>query len=113
MLRISLSGIPVHAPDACWISLHLVAFNIAVITVSTEGLPCFVPTVNEGLQCFTPKVNEMIWRLCCIASLCRWYELVLAAEEDIATIMTMEGGKPLKESKGEFASGYVPRDISL
>ena len=38
---------------------------------------------------------------------CRWYELVLAAEDDIATIMTMEGGKPLKESKGEFASGYV------
>jgi len=38
---------------------------------------------------------------------------VLAAEEDIATIMTMEGGKPLKESKGEFASGYAPMDISL
>ncbi len=38
---------------------------------------------------------------------------MLAAEEDIATIMTMEGGKPLKESKGEFASGYVPRHISL
>ena len=37
--------------------------------------------------------------------ICRWYELVLAAEDDIATIMTMEGGKPLKESKGEFASG--------
>ena len=37
----------------------------------------------------------------------RWYELVLAAEDDIATIMTMEGGKPLKESKGEFASGYL------
>ncbi len=38
---------------------------------------------------------------------------MLAAEEDIATIMTMEGGKPLKESKGEFASGYAPMDISL
>ncbi|DBB06011.1 TPA: hypothetical protein ACH3X3_009992 [Trebouxia sp. C0006] len=37
----------------------------------------------------------------------KWYELVLAAEEDIATIMTMEGGKPLKESKGEFASGVA------
>lgn len=36
---------------------------------------------------------------------CRWYDLVLAAEDDIATIMTMEGGKPLKESKGEFAAG--------
>ena len=36
---------------------------------------------------------------------CRWYDLVIAAQDDIATIMTMEGGKPLKESKGEFASG--------
>lgn len=38
---------------------------------------------------------------------------MLAAEEDIATIMTMEGGKPLKESKGEFASGYAAIHISL
>ena len=38
---------------------------------------------------------------------------MLAAEEDIATIMTMEGGKPLKESKGEFASGYAPTHISI
>ena len=37
--------------------------------------------------------------------LCRWYDLVLEAEDDIATIMTMEGGKPLKESHGEFQSG--------
>ena len=36
---------------------------------------------------------------------CRWYDLVLAAEDDIATIMTVESGKPLKESKGEFTSG--------
>ena len=43
----------------------------------------------------------------------RWYELVLAAEDDIATIMTMEGGKPLKESKGEFASGYLHKHTLL
>lgn len=30
---------------------------------------------------------------------------MVAAEDDIATIMTMESGKPLKESKGEFTSG--------
>lgn len=46
------------------------------------------------------------WHDLCVSD-CRWYELVLAAEDDIATIMTMEGGKPLKESKGEFASGYI------
>ena len=35
----------------------------------------------------------------------RWYDLVVAAEDDIATLMTVESGKPLKESKGEFTSG--------
>jgi hypothetical protein len=37
----------------------------------------------------------------------RWYEAVLAAEDDICTIMTLECGKPLAESRGEFASGCV------
>ena len=35
----------------------------------------------------------------------RWYELVLAAQDDIATIMTVESGKPLAESKAEFLGG--------
>ena len=58
------------------------------------------------------SLNSMVKRLTWvktavaeISCMCRWYDLVLAAEDDIATIMTMEGGKPLKESKGEFASG--------
>lgn len=38
---------------------------------------------------------------------CRWYDLVLAAQDDIATIMTVESGKPFAESKGEFTSGYT------
>ena len=33
---------------------------------------------------------------------------MVAAEDDIATIMTVESGKPLKESKGEFTSGCAP-----
>ncbi len=40
---------------------------------------------------------------------CRWYELVLAAQDDIATIMTVESGKPLAESKAEFLGGYAIR----
>ena len=49
--------------------------------------------------------SNLSTQTCVDAHACRWYDLVLAAEDDIATIMTMEGGKPLKESKGEFASG--------
>jgi succinate-semialdehyde dehydrogenase/glutarate-semialdehyde dehydrogenase len=37
------------------------------------------------------------------AILRRWYELMMAHQEDLATIMTAEQGKPLAESKGEIA----------
>ena len=35
----------------------------------------------------------------------RWYELCMAHQEDLATILTLEQGKPLKESRGEIAYG--------
>ncbi len=33
----------------------------------------------------------------------RWFELILQHQEDLATLMTAEQGKPLAESKGEIA----------
>jgi acyl-CoA reductase-like NAD-dependent aldehyde dehydrogenase len=35
----------------------------------------------------------------------RWHDLILDARNDIATIMTMECGKPLAESQAEITSG--------
>lgn len=35
----------------------------------------------------------------------RWYELVLANQEDLALLMTLEQGKTLSESRGEIAYG--------
>ena len=35
----------------------------------------------------------------------RWYDLCMAHQEDLATILTLEQGKPLKESRGEIAYG--------
>ncbi|WP_068437670.1 NAD-dependent succinate-semialdehyde dehydrogenase [Magnetospirillum sp. XM-1] len=35
----------------------------------------------------------------------RWYELIMAAQEDLAVLMTAEQGKPLAEAKGEVAYG--------
>lgn len=39
----------------------------------------------------------------------RWYELMLAHQDDLATIMTTEQGKPLAESKGEigYAASFI------
>jgi succinate-semialdehyde dehydrogenase/glutarate-semialdehyde dehydrogenase len=39
------------------------------------------------------------------AILRRWFELVLAAQEDLAVILTAEQGKPLAEARGEIAFG--------
>jgi succinate-semialdehyde dehydrogenase/glutarate-semialdehyde dehydrogenase len=35
----------------------------------------------------------------------RWFELLMANQEDLATLMTAEQGKPLTEAKGEIAYG--------
>jgi succinate-semialdehyde dehydrogenase / glutarate-semialdehyde dehydrogenase len=35
----------------------------------------------------------------------KWYELMMAAQEDLAQLMTAEQGKPLSESRGEVAYG--------
>lgn len=43
------------------------------------------------------------------AVLRKWFDLVLAAKEDLALIMTLEQGKPLKESRGEieYAASFI------
>jgi len=35
----------------------------------------------------------------------KWFELMMAAQDDLGVIMTAEQGKPLAESKGEIAYG--------
>ncbi|MBT0959324.1 NAD-dependent succinate-semialdehyde dehydrogenase [Alphaproteobacteria bacterium KMM 3653] len=35
----------------------------------------------------------------------KWYDLMMAAQDDLGTILTMEMGKPLAEAKGEIAYG--------
>jgi succinate-semialdehyde dehydrogenase/glutarate-semialdehyde dehydrogenase len=39
------------------------------------------------------------------AILRKWYELILASQEDLAKLMTAEQGKPLSESRGEVIYG--------
>ena len=43
------------------------------------------------------------------AILRKWYELMLAARQDLALLMTLEQGKPLKESLGEidYAASFI------
>jgi succinate-semialdehyde dehydrogenase/glutarate-semialdehyde dehydrogenase len=43
------------------------------------------------------------------AILRRWFELIMANQEDLATLMTAEQGKPMTESRGEiaFAAAFI------
>ena len=43
------------------------------------------------------------------AILQRWFELILANQEDLARLMTAEQGKPLSESRGEisYAASFI------
>jgi succinate-semialdehyde dehydrogenase/glutarate-semialdehyde dehydrogenase len=43
------------------------------------------------------------------AVLRRWFELIMANQEDLATLMTAEQGKPMAESRGEiaYAAGFI------
>ena len=50
-----------------------------------------------GWRTLTAKQRSAIQR--------RWFELCMANQEDLATIMTLEQGKPLAESRGEIAYG--------
>ena len=50
-----------------------------------------------GWRTLTAKQRSAILR--------RWFELCMANQEDLATIMTLEQGKPLAESRGEIAYG--------
>src|SRR3546814_14626848 len=35
----------------------------------------------------------------------RWYDLCMTHQEDLAKLLTLEQGKPIKESRGEIAYG--------
>eukprot|EP00798_Chlamydomonas_sp_ICE-L_P022057 gene22057-29122_t len=51
-----------------------------------------------------PKWSKSTAKERCVI-LRRWYDEINKHTDDLATIMTMEGGKPLAEAKGEIASG--------
>jgi len=55
------------------------------------------------------EVSQRLWRALTAKErsviLKRWYDLIMAAQEDLAQILTAEMGKPLAEARGEIAYG--------
>ena len=73
----------IHVPD-------MVAGDVnAAIDAANAALPAW--------RAMAPKARGAILR--------KWFELIMAAQEDLARIMTAEQGKPMAESRGEVAYG--------
>jgi succinate-semialdehyde dehydrogenase/glutarate-semialdehyde dehydrogenase len=66
-------------------------------TVETRRAIAAAEKAFPGWRALTAKQRSAILR--------RWFELCVANQEDLATIMTLEQGKPLAESRGEIAYG--------
>ncbi|HVN27781.1 MAG TPA: NAD-dependent succinate-semialdehyde dehydrogenase [Candidatus Binataceae bacterium] len=63
----------------------------------TEKAIASASAAFPGWRARTARERSVIMR--------RWFELCLENQDDLATIMTMEQGKPLAESRGEVAYG--------
>jgi len=101
--------------DGAWISADDGA-QIAVTNPATGGVIAHVPrggaAETERAVAAAAKAFET-WSQTTAAErsrvLRRWFELMLAHQEDLAKLMTAEQGKPLAEAHGEiaYAAAYV------
>ena len=84
---------PASGATVAWVASLGAAETTAAIDAASRALPAW-----RGLL---PQERARILR--------KWYDLMLAAKDDLALIMTLEQGKPLAESLGEidYAASFV------
>ncbi len=96
-----INGAWVDASDGKVIRVTNPATGAELGTVPALGAAATTDAVSAAAAAFpawaakTAKERATILR--------RWYELILANQEDLAVLMTAEQGKPLAESRGEIA----------
>ncbi len=76
---------------------HMLGTVPTVGTAETRRAIAAAEKAFPGWRELTAKQRSAILR--------RWFELCMENQEDLATIMTLEQGKPLAESRGEIAYG--------
>ncbi|MFZ9585905.1 MAG: aldehyde dehydrogenase family protein, partial [Pseudohongiellaceae bacterium] len=95
------------ADDGATMAVHNPATGVLLATVPSLG-------AGETRRAISAADSaQRAWRLLTGEQrgqlLRRWFELLMAAQEDLALIMTSEQGKPLAEARGEiaYAASYV------
>ena len=93
--RPDVSRSPIRRPATAiaWVAALDAGQTTAAIDAAAQRLP--------GWRDLLPQERA--------ANLRNWFELILAAKEDLALMMTLEQGKPLAESRGEidYAASFV------
>jgi succinate-semialdehyde dehydrogenase/glutarate-semialdehyde dehydrogenase len=98
-----IDGAWVDADDKATLSVHNPADGQQIGTVPKMGVAetrRAIEAANAALPAWrakTAKERSAILR--------KWFELMLAHQEDLAILMTVEQGKPLAESRGEIVYG--------
>jgi len=97
--------------DGAWVG----ADDSATLDVRNPATGAVIGTVPKGGKGETRRAIEAAeralvdWRARTAkerhAILIRWFDLMMENQEDLARIMTAEGGKPLTEARGEIAYG--------
>jgi succinate-semialdehyde dehydrogenase/glutarate-semialdehyde dehydrogenase len=101
--RAFIGGNWVEASDGATLAVVNPASGESLGTVPNMGIADTRRAIEAAARAFpawaalTAKERAAILR--------RWYELLMANQEDLATLMTAEQGKPLSEAKGEIAYG--------
>jgi succinate-semialdehyde dehydrogenase/glutarate-semialdehyde dehydrogenase len=98
-----VDGVWVDADDKATLSVHNPADGQQIGTVPKMGAAETRRAIEAANAAFpswrskTAKERSTILR--------KWYDLMMANQEDLAILMTVEQGKPLAESRGEIAYG--------
>lgn len=90
--------------------------GLAVYNPATDALLATVPaqSAKDAELAITQSAKAFAsWRHTTAAEradlLTRWYDLIMAAVDDLALLITLEQGKPLEEARGEirFAASFI------
>ncbi|TKC88435.1 NAD-dependent succinate-semialdehyde dehydrogenase [Trinickia terrae] len=115
-----LLGHPVLFKSHCYIDGRWVhsddASSVAVVNPADQTLLGHVPMLTQSqIEHAVAQAHRAFdaWRWTPVnrraATLSRWHELVLCHRDDLAAILSLEQGKPLKEARGEieYAASFI------